>query len=129
MSPSGLKLGLMGTLRYMGAPAEQAAFRDAGDGRGIVAVIGALMLGLLLAALDQTIVSTALPTIVGEFGGLAHLSWVVTAYLLASTVSMPLWGKAGDLYGRKRLFQAAPVVFVVSLAPIPRFFLAVARPS
>jgi EmrB/QacA subfamily drug resistance transporter len=72
-----------------------------------------LLLGMFLAALDQTIVSTALPTIVGDLGGLSHLSWVVTAYLLASTASTPLWGKLGDLYGRKRLFQAAIVIFLV----------------
>jgi EmrB/QacA subfamily drug resistance transporter len=72
-----------------------------------------LMLGMLLAALDQTIVSTALPTIVGDLGGLNHLSWVVTSYLLASTVSTPLWGKLGDLYGRKRFFQGAIVIFLV----------------
>jgi EmrB/QacA subfamily drug resistance transporter len=71
------------------------------------------MLGMLLAALDQTIVSTALPTIVGDLGGLNHLSWVVTSYLLASTISTPLYGKVGDLYGRKPLFQFAIVVFVV----------------
>ena len=59
------------------------------------------MLGMFLAALDQTVVSTALPTIVGDLNGASHLSWVVTAYLLASTVSTPLWGKLGDLYGRK----------------------------
>src|SRR3954470_21327012 len=76
------------------------------------AVFGALFLVLLLAALDQTIVSTALPTIVGELGGLAHLSWVVTAYLLATTVSTPLYGKLGDLYGRKHVFQAAIVIFI-----------------
>ena len=63
--------------------------------------------------LDQTIVATALPTIAGELGGLDHLSWVVTAYLLASTVSTPLYGKLGDLFGRKRLFQSAIVVFLV----------------
>ncbi|HKH19796.1 MAG TPA: MDR family MFS transporter [Gammaproteobacteria bacterium] len=73
---------------------------------------GALMLGMLLAALDQTIVATALPTIVGELGGLEHLSWVVTGYMLASTVSTPLWGKLGDLYGRKRMLQAATVLFL-----------------
>ncbi|MEV0970692.1 MFS transporter [Microtetraspora glauca] len=84
--------------------------------RGVLAVILALMLAMLLAALDQTIVSTALPTIVGEFGGLNHLSWVVTAYLLASTVSTPLWGKLGDQYGRKHLFQAAIVIFLVGSA-------------
>src|SRR3954462_2322142 len=73
----------------------------------------ALMLVLLLAALDQTIVSTALPTIVGDLGGLAHLSWVVTAYLLAATISGPLYGKLGDLYGRKKVLQAAIVIFLV----------------
>jgi EmrB/QacA subfamily drug resistance transporter len=75
-------------------------------------IITALLLGMLLASLDQTIVATALPTIVGDLGGLSHLSWVVTAYLLASTVSTPIWGKLGDLYGRKTFFQAAIVIFV-----------------
>jgi EmrB/QacA subfamily drug resistance transporter len=79
---------------------------------GLVVVFGALMLALLLAALDQTIVSTALPTIVGDLGGLTQLSWVVTAYLLTSTVSTPLYGKLGDLYGRKKIFQAAIVIFL-----------------
>ncbi|WBO69390.1 MDR family MFS transporter [Streptomyces camelliae] len=78
--------------------------------------IGALLLGLLLAALDQTIVSTALPTIVSDLGGLEHLSWVVTAYLLASTAATPLWGKLGDQYGRKRLFQTAIVIFLIGSA-------------
>ncbi|MGW3205329.1 DHA2 family efflux MFS transporter permease subunit [Streptomyces sp. NPDC001135] len=78
--------------------------------------IGALLLGLLLAALDQTIVSTALPTIVSDLGGLEHLSWVVTAYLLASTAATPLWGKLGDQYGRKRLFQTAVVIFLAGSA-------------
>jgi EmrB/QacA subfamily drug resistance transporter len=76
-------------------------------------IIGALLIGLLLAALDQTIVATALPTIVGDLHGLSRLSWVVTAYLLASTVSTPIWGKLGDLYGRKVFFQAAIVIFLV----------------
>ncbi|MGE0308697.1 MAG: MFS transporter, partial [Acidimicrobiia bacterium] len=78
-----------------------------------IVIIG-LMTGLLLAALDQTIVSTALPTIVGEFGGINHLSWVVTAYLLGSTASMPLWGKISDLYGRKRVYQTAIVLFLIA---------------
>ncbi|MFI9275188.1 MFS transporter [Kitasatospora sp. NPDC052896] len=78
--------------------------------------IGALLLALLLAALDQTIVSTALPTIVSDLGGLEHLSWVVTAYLLASTAVTPLWGKLGDMYGRKRFFQASIVIFLVGSA-------------
>jgi len=70
-------------------------------------------MGMLLAALDQTIVATALPTIVGDLGGASHLSWVVTAYLLASTASTPLWGKLGDMYGRKLFFQAAIVIFLI----------------
>jgi EmrB/QacA subfamily drug resistance transporter len=82
----------------------------------VLVSIGALLLGLLLAALDQTIVSTALPTIVSDLGGLEHLSWVVTAYLLASTAATPLWGKLGDQYGRKRLFQTAIVIFLVGSA-------------
>jgi EmrB/QacA subfamily drug resistance transporter len=80
--------------------------------RRILTIIGALLLGMLLASLDQTIVATALPTIVGELGGGSHLSWVVTAYLLAATTSTPLWGKLGDLYGRKRFFLAAIVIFL-----------------
>ena len=75
-------------------------------------IFSALLLVLLLASLDQTIVSTALPTIVGELGGLEHLSWVVTAYLLAATVVGPLYGKFGDLYGRKRVLQTAIVIFL-----------------
>src|SRR5881275_1239515 len=71
------------------------------------------MLVLLLASLDQTIVSTALPTIVGDLGGLTHLSWVVTAYLLASTITGPLYGKFGDLYGRKPTLQVAIVIFLI----------------
>ena len=62
---------------------------------------------MLLASLDQTIVSTALPTIVGDLGGLDHISWVVTSYLLAVTIVTPLYGKLGDLYGRKLVLQAA----------------------
>jgi MFS family permease len=76
-------------------------------------VFGALMLGMLLAALDSTIVATALPTIVGDLHGANHLSWVVVAYLLATTVSTPLWGKLGDLHGRKMYFQAAIVIFLI----------------
>ncbi|XHM67122.1 DHA2 family efflux MFS transporter permease subunit [Streptomyces nigra] len=82
----------------------------------VLVSIGALLLGMLLAALDQTIVSTALPTIVSDLGGLEHLSWVVTAYLLASTAATPLWGKLGDQYGRKRLYQIAIVIFLVGSA-------------
>jgi EmrB/QacA subfamily drug resistance transporter len=80
--------------------------------RAILLIIGALMLGMSLAALDQTIVSTALPTIVGDLKGGSHIAWVITAYLLAATVSTPLWGKLGDQYGRKIFFQAAIVIFL-----------------
>jgi EmrB/QacA subfamily drug resistance transporter len=80
--------------------------------RQILVVFSGLMLGMLLAALDQSIVSTALPTIVGDFHSLSRLTWVVTAYLLTSTVSAPLYGKISDLYGRKRIFQFAIVVFL-----------------
>ena len=86
------------------------------DRRSILLVVSGLMLVMLLASLDQTIVSTALPTIVGELGGLEHLSWVVTAYLLALTVVTPLYGKLGDLYGRKLVLQGALVLFLVGSA-------------
>jgi EmrB/QacA subfamily drug resistance transporter len=79
-------------------------------------VFAGLMTALLLAALDQTIVSTALPRIVGELHGLQHMSWVVTAYLLASTVVLPVYGKLGDLFGRKSVFQFAIVVFLAGSA-------------
>ena len=80
--------------------------------RQILVIFGALMLAMLLAALDQTIVSTALPTIVGDLGGLSQLSWVVTAYILTSTVSAPMYGKIGDLYGRKTIFQVTIFIFL-----------------
>ncbi|WP_206794855.1 MDR family MFS transporter [Amycolatopsis sp. MtRt-6] len=77
------------------------------------AVFGAVLLGMLLAALDQTIVGTALPTIVGDLGGAGHLSWVVTSYLLAETIMTVVVGKLGDLFGRKLMFQLSVVVFGV----------------
>jgi len=82
----------------------------------VLVVFGGLLLVMLLAALDSTIVATALPTIVGEFGGLAHISWVVTAYLLAQTIVTPIYGKLGDLYGRKRVLQFAIVLFLIGSA-------------
>src|SRR3954467_3157027 len=81
-------------------------------GRALATVFGALMLGMFLAALDQTIVSTALPTIVGDLGGLNHLSWVVTSYLVASTASTPLYGQLGGALGPRPVFQAAIVIFL-----------------
>src|SRR3954451_6630251 len=80
------------------------------------ATFAGLLLAMLLASLDQTIVATALPTIVRDLGGLDQLSWVVTAYLLGATVTMPLWGRASDLYGRKPLFLAAIAVFLAGSA-------------
>src|SRR5271170_8288472 len=79
-------------------------------------VFGGLLLVMFLAALDQTIVATALPTIVGDLGGLKHISWVVTAYLLAQTVVTPLYGKLGDQFGRKIVLQSALVIFLAGSA-------------
>jgi EmrB/QacA subfamily drug resistance transporter len=79
----------------------------------VLLIFSGLLLGMALASVDQTIVATALPTIVGDLGGIDHLAWVVTAYLLAETVSTPLYGKLGDLFGRRRLFQIAISVFIV----------------
>lgn len=97
-----------------GAPAQAA-----GDGpnylshKQILVVLGGLMAGMLLAALDQSIVGTALPRITSELGGIDKLAWVVTAYLLTSTAATPLWGKISDLYGRRPIFQAAIVIFLI----------------
>ena len=84
--------------------------------RQVLVIYSGLVLAMLLGALDSTIVATALPTIVGELGGLEHLAWVVTAYLLAQTVVTPLYGKLGDLYGRKRVLQTAIVIFLLGSA-------------
>ncbi len=94
-----------------------AAMPPSGAQRHSVRLIfAALMLVTLLASLDQTIVSTALPTIVGELGGLAHLSWIVTGYLLATTIVTPLYGKLGDLLGRKVVLQSAILLFLAGSA-------------
>src|SRR5476649_2831685 len=79
----------------------------------IMTVITALMLAMLLAALDQTIVATALPRIANDLHGLSKLSWVATAYLLTSAVATPLYGKIGDQFGRKKIFQSAIVIFLI----------------
>ena len=84
--------------------------------RQILIVYSGLMLGMLLAALDQTVVSTAMPTIVGKLHGLNHYTWVTISYVLASTVSLPLWGKLGDMYGRKQFFQLSIVLFLIGSA-------------
>jgi EmrB/QacA subfamily drug resistance transporter len=94
----------------------QAGPGQVGEDQRVRLIFGALLLVLLLASLDQTIVSTALPTIVGDLGGVSDLSWVVTAYLLSSTVAGPVYGKLGDQYGRKIVLQVAIVIFLVGSA-------------
>lgn len=85
---------------------------EAPPGKIPFGIVG-LVLGMFLGMLDGTIVGTALPTIVGDLGGLDRLSWVVTAYLLAAAATTPIWGKLGDLYGRKGVFMASIGVFLV----------------
>src|SRR3981081_117553 len=79
----------------------------------IMVIMVALMLAMLLAALDQTILATALPRIASELHGLDRLSWVATAYLLTSAVSTPLYGKISDMFGRKKIFQVAILIFLI----------------
>ena len=82
----------------------------------IMVIMVALMLAVLLAALDQTIVSTALPRIASDLNGLNRLSWVATAYLLTSAISTPLYGKIGDMFGRKKIFQTSIIIFLIGSA-------------
>src|SRR5690606_5939103 len=84
--------------------------------RSVRVVLLALIISFLLAMLDNMIIGTAMPTIVGELGGMAHLSWVVTAYTLATAASTPVWGKFGDLYGRKGAFLASIAIFLLGSA-------------
>ena len=95
------------------APASTTSFASR---REFMIVLPGLLLTLIIAMLDQLVVSTALPRIVGDLGGLNHLAWVVTAYVLASTITTPLYGKLGDLYGRKRLLMIAIVIFLIGSA-------------
>lgn len=98
------------------AHAEQATGVPSGARREVLIVLPGLLLAIMLAMLDQLIVSTALPRIVGTLGGVTHLSWVVTAYVLAATVTTPLYGKLGDMYGRKQLIVIAIVIFLAGSA-------------
>jgi EmrB/QacA subfamily drug resistance transporter len=98
------------------AAAPAASQPSSGPRREILIVLPGLLLAIMIAMLDQLVVSTALPRIVGDLGGLNHLAWVVTAYVLASTVTTPLYGKLGDLYGRKRLLMIAIVIFLIGSA-------------
>ena len=97
--------------------AEQGATEVEGkQPRSVRVVLLALMIAMLLAMLDNMIIGTAMPTIVGELGGLEHLSWVVTAYTLATAASTPIWGKLGDMYGRKGVFMTSIVLFLIGSA-------------
>ena len=101
------------------AQMQRAAGAGASPGktrREVLVILPGLLLAIMLAMLDQLVVSTALPRIVGDLGGVAHLSWVVTAYVLATTVTTPLYGKLGDMYGRKRWLMIAIVVFLAGSA-------------
>ncbi len=106
------------TSAQAGGSAQSGGSADPSIGlrREVLVVLPGLLLAIMLAMLDQLIVGTALPRIVGSLGGVAHLSWVVTAYVLASTITTPLYGKLGDMYGRKRLFMAAIVIFLAGSA-------------
>jgi EmrB/QacA subfamily drug resistance transporter len=114
-----------GSIPAQAVPAQPGSAQGAGDTGGevpgkarreVMIVLPGLLLALIIAMLDQLVVSTALPRIVGDLGGLNHLSWVVTAYVLASTITTPLYGKLGDLYGRKRLLMTAIVIFLIGSA-------------
>src|ERR1700752_4959894 len=95
------------------APSGEASI---GMRREILVVLPGLLLAIMLAMLDQLIVGTALPRIVGDLGGVNHLSWVVTAYVLASTITTPFYGKLGDMYGGKKFFIAAIIIFLAGSA-------------
>ena len=112
MQPVGIGVSADGAT----AGARDGGVAGAEGEHSVTVVFIGLMLVMLMAALDQTIVATALPTIVGDLGGLNHISWVVTAYLLAQTVVTPVYGKLGDLYGRKIVLQVALVVFLIGSA-------------
>jgi len=98
------------------APAAPAAGPASGTRREVLIVLPGLLLAMIIAMLDQLVVSTALPRIVSDLGGLSRLAWVVTAYILTSTIATPLYGKLGDLYGRKRLLMVAIVIFLIGSA-------------
>src|SRR5262245_19694593 len=96
--------------------AAAAAGADGPQPRRLHVVLMPLMITILLAMLDNMIVSPAMPTIVGDLGGMEHLSWVVTAYTLATAASTPIWGKVGDMYGRKGAFLSSIVIFLAGSA-------------
>lgn len=108
---SDLKKAAVGTA----AVADRPAAKPETPQRSVRVVMLALMITMLLAMLDNLIVGTAMPTIVGDLGGMEHLSWVVTAYTLATAASTPIWGKLGDMYGRKGIFLTSIVIFLAKL--------------
>jgi EmrB/QacA subfamily drug resistance transporter len=97
-------------------PVVHAPWGETLSRRRIWLVLASILLGMLLSALDQTVVGTAMPRVIADLNGLQHYAWVATAYLLASAVSMPIWGKLSDAYGRKRFFMMGMVIFVVGSA-------------
>src|SRR5688572_11558335 len=107
-----MRPGRQGTQQFRDWPVRAPRFVQ--HRRMEVRVFATVAVGMFLAALDQTIVGTALPTIVGDLGGASHLSWVVTAYLLAETIATALAGKLGDLFGRKLLFQVCVAIFIIA---------------
>lgn len=117
MSPTGNQTGkgdVAGAAERADTAEKPDLVKEAGpQPRSVRVVLLALMIAMLLAMLDNMIIGTAMPTIVGELGGLAHLSWVVTAYTLATAASTPIWGKLGDLYGRKGVFLTSIVIFLI----------------
>lgn len=115
MPPASTTPDAPGSPGIAGPSGEGAAAPDALP-RHFGLIFASLMVAMLLAALDQTIVSTAMPTIVGELNGVSHMAWVTTAYILAATIGMPVYGKLGDLMGRKAVFLSAIVVFMVGSA-------------
>jgi EmrB/QacA subfamily drug resistance transporter len=114
--PGGQQREALMAVQDVAAPVAPQPEPEPLDRRRMNLVFVTILVGMLLAALDQTIVSTALPTIVGDLGGAGHLSWVVSSYLLADTIATVLAGKFGDLFGRKRLFQLSAATFVVASA-------------
>src|SRR5947208_3053603 len=99
-----------------GMPAQEAQEEEQVTGRRRLVIMSGVLLGILLAALDQTIVGPALPRIIGDLHGFDHYSWVVTMYLLTSTISVPIFGKLSDMYGRKWFYMGGIVIFLIGSA-------------
>ncbi len=96
--------------------AEPVGLRSSVSQRRLVLIVAGVMLGMLLSAIDQTVVGTAMPLVIAELNGLEHYAWVFTGYMLASTVSIPIYGKLSDIYGRRRFFLLGMALFLVGSA-------------